>query len=130
MIYPLRDCAYAIHPDKPRRPCVQYQIGRCMAPCAGNVSRETYRQALDGALDFLNGKYKPVLDALKARMAEAAKEMNYESAAVYATASAPSRRCWKSRPPSRPTTPTATSSPCSTTMPTRSCGSCSCAPAG
>ena len=83
MIYPLRDCAYAIHPDKPRRPCVQYQIGRCMAPCAGNVSRETYRQALDGALDFLNGKYKPVLDALKARMAEAAKEMNYESAAVY-----------------------------------------------
>lgn len=83
MIYPLRDCAYAIHPDKPRRPCVQYQIGRCMAPCAGNVSKETYRQALDGALDFLNGKYKPVLDALKARMAEAAKEMNYESAAVY-----------------------------------------------
>ena len=83
MIYPLRDCAYAIHPDKPRRPCVQHQIGRCMAPCAGKVSRETYRQALDGALDFLNGRYKPVLDALKARMAQCAKEMNYESAAVY-----------------------------------------------
>ena len=83
MIYPLRTCAYAINPLKPRRPCVHHQIGQCLAPCAGKVTKEEYRAELDKALDFLNGKYKPVLDALKARMADCAKEMNYEGAAVY-----------------------------------------------
>ena len=83
MIYPLRTCAYAIHPDKPRRPCVHHQIGQCMAPCAGNVTPEAYRAVLDKALEFLNGRYKPVLETLKERMAQCAREMNYESAAVY-----------------------------------------------
>ena len=83
MIYPLRTCAHPINPDKPRRPCIQYQIGRCMAPCANKVSPEDYRVQLDKALDFLNGKYKPVLETLKSRMAECAKDLNYESAAVY-----------------------------------------------
>lgn len=83
MIYPLRTCAYAIHPDKPRRPCVHHQIGQCMAPCAGNVTPEAYRAVLDKALEFLNGRYKPVLETLKERMAQSAREMNYESAAVY-----------------------------------------------
>lgn len=83
MIYPLRTCAHAINPDKPRRPCVHHQIGQCLAPCAGKVTKEEYRAELDKALDFLNGKYKPVLDALKARMADCAKDMNYEGAAVY-----------------------------------------------
>lgn len=83
MIYPLRTCAYAINPDKPRRPCVHHQIGQCLAPCAGKVTKEAYRAELDKALDFLNGKYKPVLDALKSRMADCAKDMNYEGAAVY-----------------------------------------------
>lgn len=82
-LYPLRTCAYAINPDKPRRPCVHHQIGQCLAPCAGKVSKEDYRTELNKALDFLNGKYKPVLDGLKARMADCAKEMNYEGAAVY-----------------------------------------------
>lgn len=83
MVYPLRTCAYAINPDKPRRPCVHHQIGRCLAPCAGKVSQEEYRALVDKALEFLNGKYKPVLDALKAGMAECAASMNYERAAVY-----------------------------------------------
>lgn len=83
MIYPLRTCAYSINPSKPRRPCVHHQIGQCLAPCAGKVSREEYRAELDKAIDFLNGKYKPVLDALKSRMAECARDMNYEGAAVY-----------------------------------------------
>lgn len=82
-IYPLRTCSYAINPDKPRRPCVLHQIGQCLAPCAGKVSKEDYRAEVDKAISFLNGKYKPVLDALKARMADYAKEMNYEAAAVY-----------------------------------------------
>ena len=83
MIYPLRTCAYAINPDKPRRPCVHHQIGQCSAPCAGKISPEDYRAELNKALDFLNGKYKPALDALKSRMADCAAQMNYEGAAVY-----------------------------------------------
>jgi len=83
MIHPLRTCAYAINPDKPRRPCVHHQIGQCLAPCAGKVTKEEYRAELDKALEFLGGRYKPVLDALKVRMTDCAKEMNYEGAAVY-----------------------------------------------
>ncbi|MEE1199560.1 MAG: excinuclease ABC subunit UvrC [Christensenellales bacterium] len=83
MIYPLRTCAYVLNPEKPLRPCVHHQIGRCMAPCAGKVTREAYRQVLDQALEFLNGKYKPVLDTLKSRMESCSREMNFESAAVY-----------------------------------------------
>jgi len=83
MIYPLRTCAHAINPLKPRRPCVHHQIGQCLAPCAGKVTKEEYRAELSKALDFLNGKYKPVLDALKSRMADCARDMNYEGAAVY-----------------------------------------------
>lgn len=83
MIYPLRTCAYSVNPSKPRRPCVHHQIGQCLAPCSGKVSREEYRAELDKALDFLGGKYKPVLDALKSRMADCARDMNYEGAAVY-----------------------------------------------
>ena len=83
MLYPLRTCAYRIQPDKPRRPCLQNQIGRCIAPCTGNVSREDYRALLDQAIAFLNGKYKPVIAELTERMNECAKAMNYEGAAAY-----------------------------------------------
>ncbi len=83
MIYPLRTCSYAINPDRPRRPCLQYQIGRCSAPCAGKITREDYRILIDRAVEFLNGHYKPVLEELNRRMTEASRAMNYESAAVY-----------------------------------------------
>ena len=83
MVFPVRVCRHAINPDKPRRPCVHHQVGQCPAPCAGLISREDYRHTIDGVIDFLNGKYAPVLAELKDRMAEASKEMNYERAALY-----------------------------------------------
>ena len=83
MVFPIRVCRHAINPEKPRRPCVHHQVGQCPAPCAGRVSREEYRATIDGVIDFLNGKYAPVLDALKAKMTEASREMNYERAALY-----------------------------------------------
>lgn len=81
-LYPLRTCTQTINPDKPRRPCLQHQIGRCLAPCAGNVAPETYRAEVDKALEFLGGKYKPVLNRLQSQMAEFSAQMNYERAAV------------------------------------------------
>ena len=83
MLFPLRTCQAPIRPDKPRRPCVNYQIGRCCAPCTGRVSREAYREHLDSALEFLNGRYRPVLEALNERMRACSESMNYESAAAY-----------------------------------------------
>ena len=83
MVFPIRVCRHAINPDKPRRPCVHHQVGQCPAPCAGLISKEDYRRTIDGVIDFLNGKYAPVLAELKERMAEASKEMNYERAALY-----------------------------------------------
>lgn len=83
MVFPIRVCRHAINPDKPRRPCVHHQVGQCPAPCAGLISKEEYRRTIDGVIDFLNGKYAPVLTELKDRMTEASREMNYERAALY-----------------------------------------------
>ena len=83
MVFPIRVCRHAVNPEKPRRPCVHHQVGQCPAPCAGLVSKEDYRKTIDGVIDFLNGRYAPVLTELKERMTEASKEMNYERAALY-----------------------------------------------
>ena len=83
MVFPIRVCRHAINPGKPRRPCVHHQVGQCPAPCAGLVSRADYRKTIDGVIDFLNGRYAPVLAELKDRMAEASRAMNYERAALY-----------------------------------------------
>lgn len=83
MVFPIRTCNWAINLDKPRRPCVHHQIGQCPAPCAGKISEADYRETIQGVIEFLNGKYAPVLDTLKQRMTEASAEMNYERAAVY-----------------------------------------------
>ena len=83
MIFPIRTCAHALHPEKKLRPCVHHQIGQCPAPCAGLISQEEYLKIIHQVIDFLNGKYDPVLNTLRERMAEAAREMQYERAAAY-----------------------------------------------
>ena len=83
MVFPIRTCNRVIRPEKPQRPCVHHEIGQCLAPCAGLTTREEYHAVLERAMEFLSGKDGPVLAELKERMAEAAKAMNYERAAVY-----------------------------------------------
>jgi len=83
LVFPIRVCRHAINPDRPRRPCIHHQVGQCPAPCAGLVSKEDYRKTIDGVIDFLNGRYAPVLTELKDRMTEASRELNYERAALY-----------------------------------------------
>ncbi|MDO4867545.1 MAG: excinuclease ABC subunit UvrC [Clostridia bacterium] len=83
MVFPIRVCRRTLNPAKPLRPCVHHQVGQCPAPCAGLIDEEAYRQTIDRVIDFLNGRYAPVLDALKAKMLEASREMNYERAALY-----------------------------------------------
>ena len=83
MVFPIRTCNRVIRPEKPQRPCVHHEIGQCLAPCAGLTTREEYHAVLERAMEFLSGKDGPVLAELKERMADAARAMNYERAAVY-----------------------------------------------
>lgn len=82
-VFPIRTCNWSINPDKPRRPCVYHQIGQCKAPCAGLVSKEEYAGIMRRVVDFLGGRYAPVIDELTQRMKEASLQMNYERAALY-----------------------------------------------
>ena len=65
------------------RPCLNYQIGQCDAPCQGQIGKEAYRENVDRALDFLNGNYTPVLKMLEEKMQKASEELNFEDAASY-----------------------------------------------
>ncbi len=67
----------------PRGTCLYYHMKRCKAPCVGLVSKEEYRRELQGALDFLNGGYKPLLKELNDKMQKASEEMDYEKAIEY-----------------------------------------------
>ena len=81
-LYQLRTCNRSLPRDiGQERPCLNYHIRQCLAPCQGNVSREEYRQQVERALDFLNGNYGTVLKELEQKMKEAAENMEYEEAA-------------------------------------------------
>ena len=83
MIFPIRTCSRTINPDKPVRPCVHYEIGQCLGPCAGHVSESAYRELMKKVMQFLGGDDGPVREELTSRMKEAAVNLNYERAAVY-----------------------------------------------
>ena len=83
-LYQLRTCNRVL----PRhtgleRPCLNYHIKQCLAPCQGYVSKEEYRQQVAGALEFLNGNYSPILKDLEEKMNKAAEELEFEEAARY-----------------------------------------------
>ena len=79
--FPLATCKKEFKKDRPERPCVQHQIGRCMAPCSGEVDKEAYQDMVGQVRLFLEGKNRDLLDLLKQRMAEASEKMEYERAA-------------------------------------------------
>ena len=64
------------------RPCLQYQIKRCTAPCVGYISEHDYRQLVDDAIRFLQGKSQAILDELAKRMEAAVAALQFESAAL------------------------------------------------
>ena len=83
-LYQLRTCNRALPRDIGiERPCLNYHIKQCLAPCQGYVSKEEYRQQVAGALEFLNGNYSPILKDLEEKMKKAAEAMEFEDAARY-----------------------------------------------
>ncbi|PCK00414.1 MAG: excinuclease ABC subunit C [Zetaproteobacteria bacterium] len=78
----LRNCSDHTFESR-KRPCLQYHIKRCTAPCVGKVSKEEYAQQVKGAQDFMQGKSRAVQQYLSTRMEEASTIMDYEIAAGY-----------------------------------------------
>ena len=80
-LYLLRTCNRALPREIGRdRPCLNYHIKQCLAPCQGTISREEYRERVAQAMEFLNGNYKPLLDDLQAKMQAASEAMEFEEA--------------------------------------------------
>lgn len=83
-LYQLKTCNRRLPRDIGlERPCLNYHIKQCTAPCQGYVSREEYQKRVEQALDFLNGNYKPMLRELEQKMTEASENMEFEDAARY-----------------------------------------------
>lgn len=65
------------------RPCLNYHIGQCCAPCQGNVPKEEYAKQVEQALDFLSGKQQAIIKNLKEKMQQASERMEFEEAIRY-----------------------------------------------
>ena len=80
-VFLLRDCTNSTF-DSRTRPCLQFQIKRCSAPCVGKISPDNYRQTVKDAEDFLNGKTTAIQSRLASEMSAASEELEFERAAA------------------------------------------------
>ena len=82
-IYPLRSCSQQIKYGKVvSRPCLNYQIKRCLAPCQGNIKREDYMNIVKDIILLLSGKDGELIEKLKEKMQEESEKLNFEAAAA------------------------------------------------
>lgn len=81
-LFPIRQCEDSYYRAR-TRPCLQYQLGRCSAPCVGKVSDEDYQSQVNMAKLFLRGKSSEVIDLLVKQMEKASEELAFENAARY-----------------------------------------------
>ncbi len=80
-VYHLRDCSRVLPRDIGKeRPCLNYHIGKCDAPCLGNLSEERYAVNVAQARKFLEGNSKDILKVIKEKMMDASEAMEYEEA--------------------------------------------------
>lgn len=83
-LYGIRTCNKSLPKQQGKeRPCLNYHIHQCPAPCQGYISREEYAVSVKKALGFLNGDYEPILKELRGKMEQAAEAMEFEKAIEY-----------------------------------------------
>lgn len=80
--FPLRSCSDSVFASR-TRPCLQYQIRRCTAPCVGRIDRKDYGRIVSEARDFLSGRSRQTQAKLSERMQGASANLEFETAAVY-----------------------------------------------
>lgn len=83
-LYHIRSCNRKLPKDAGKeRPCLNYHIHQCHAPCQGYISKEEYRKSVTEVLQFLNGKYDLILKELESKMQEASEALEFERALEY-----------------------------------------------
>ncbi|HOL95016.1 MAG TPA: excinuclease ABC subunit UvrC [bacterium] len=82
-IFPIRPCKYESDRLLQVRPCLDYEMGRCCAPCGGIVTREEYLQLCQGLIDFLRGRPEAVIRVLQEKMQACSEQLLFEKAAFY-----------------------------------------------
>ncbi len=82
-IFPIRTCSRNIPADKVRykQACINYQLGKCPAPCIGAISQADYMRVVKRQMSFFEGKHEEVLDELRAEMNELSEALKFEQAA-------------------------------------------------
>jgi excinuclease ABC subunit C len=79
-VFPLRTCRNRDFKLR-SRPCLEHQIGRCLAPCKGLIDEASYRKLVENTVSFLQGRRRSLITEIKAQMEEAAQNLNFEEAA-------------------------------------------------
>ena len=83
-LYKVRTCSRRLPKDIGRdRPCLNYHIGQCNAPCQGYVNKDEYKKNIDKVISFLNGNYSEIINELTDKMQDCSERMEYEEAARY-----------------------------------------------
>ncbi|MCL2120627.1 MAG: excinuclease ABC subunit UvrC [Clostridiales bacterium] len=81
-IFPLRNCTSTAGWGKQQRPCLNRHIGRCMAPCMGQISKEAYQDVIHQVIQFLEGRQEALCKTIEDKMNQAAEDMRFEEAAL------------------------------------------------
>ena len=81
-LFGIRNCSDMVFQNR-TRPCIQHQIGKCSAPCVGKISKENYREEIDAAIKFIEGKDKSFLDVLYSKMDKYSSQKEFERAALF-----------------------------------------------
>lgn len=82
-LFTVRSCHYDLPREAPDRPCLDYYIKRCHAPCVGWQEMASYRRMIDDVVDFLDGRTQDVVVRIRERMQEASERMDFELAAEF-----------------------------------------------
>jgi len=83
-LYPIRTCRLDFsNGTAKQRPCLNYYIGKCLAPCQGNVDEEKYKEMINEIVMFLNGKEDKLIELIEEKMRNSSKNLDFENAAKY-----------------------------------------------
>ncbi len=97
--FPIRECRYNL--EKPFRPCVQHQMGRCLAPCSASLrsrpDRERYMETVNEVRAFIRGEKKELLLRLRNRMQRLSDEQRFEEAAAVRDSLIAIEKAWESQ---------------------------------
>jgi|SRR5690554_574209 excinuclease ABC subunit C len=82
-LLPVRTCKRNIPAGKPqyKKPCLNYQLGKCAAPCIGKITQKDYRNLIDHVISFLNGRSREIIHSLRQEMQQKSESLDFEKAA-------------------------------------------------